>query len=507
MSDSTILSLKEKKELFQRLKANSDTDVITPCQRTDNLPVSYIQEQMINVVLAGFYDPTEMRLEGPAFSYLVKGAVNVPALDKAFCEIVRRHEVLRTNYKVVDTKIFQNINDAPNSILQVFDLRKLSPDAREKEKERILNKISTDSFSFFDSKLMISATLITSGDNDHILAVFTHHIATDGLSMMIFQTELFLLYQAFFFNTPSPLPELPIQYADFVVWERKNYTRESIEKKLAYWRNILGKINTFLPVDSLPTAFSYVGDTVPVSLLPELVKQLLLLARNGNVTLFTVLFSAYTALIHAFSGYKHNFFSIPVANRVRKETHSIIGCFTNPQYIHVDLDGNPTFMELVERVNKTLLDVYDNYVPFPFITEVIIPQGSIAGFQLHTSLDLVKPPASTNDAHSTGNDAPQSTPPEKPMSAVKAKSTAGSLALLPFNVQQPAFAIFPIDVYLSGTANSVSGRFRYQTGLYERSTILKMANDYVILLTKLVRNPNMRIQEMGIKSHPNVKTD
>ena len=425
-------------------------------------------------------------------------SINISAFDKALCEVVRRHEILRTNYRVVDKQIFQNINDVPGTILQVIDLSKLTQDAQKNEVERILTEMTSKPFSFFDNQLMITATLIIAGDDESILTVITNHIATDGLSMAILQTELFALYQSYFFNTPSPLPELPIQYVDFAIWERKHYSSEFLEKKLAYWKNIPDTINSFLPVDHTPESLSYVGDTVPVTILPELVKRLVLLGRNNNVTLFTVLFSAFISLIHAFSGYKYNFFCMPVANRVRKETHSLIGCLMNFQFVHVNLEGNPTFTELVERVNKTLLDVYDNYVPFHFITEVIPPQGAVVDFQLHTSMDLAAPAASNTESSLSEQGEPDAAPPPPPP-----RHTEGSLALLPFKLpKQSEFALFPIDVFLSGAEGGVNGTFKYQTAVYDRSTILKLVNDYVVLLTKLIRNPNMRIQEMGIKPHP-----
>jgi len=187
---------------------------------------------------------------------------------------------------------------------------------------------------------------------------------------------------------------------------------------------------------------------------------------------------------------------MPVANRARKETHSLIGCLMNFQFIYINLEGNPTFMELVERVHKTLLDVYDNYVPFHFITEVIPPQGPVVDFQLHTSMDLASPASPTAESNlseqkpSNQADAPPPT-----------QSTAGSLAAIPFRLPQPEFALFPIDVFLSGISDTISGHFKYQTALYDRSTILKLVNDYVVLLTKLARNPNLRIHEMGINPY------
>jgi hypothetical protein len=469
---------------------------ISPCRRPDNLPVSFIQKQVIGAELAGLYDPSKTRVNCPALSYLIKGRVNISVLDKALCEIVRRHEILRTNYRVVDEQIFQSINDAPHNILRVHDLSKLAQDDRKNEANRILTELTTCPFSFFNNKLMISATLIIAGDNEYILTVITNHIAADGLSMTILQRELFALYRAFLYNTPSPLPELPIQYTDFAIWEQEYYSGKYLEDKLNYWRNIPNTVNTFLPVDHAQASSSYTGDIVPVSILPELVKRLSSLGRNNNVTLFNVLFSAFISLIHSFSGYRYNFFCMPVANRARKETSPAIGCFMNFQFVYVDLDGNPTFVELIERVSKTLLDVYGNYVPFHFITEVIPQQGPMVDFQLlHTSMNLTAPPAGEKSSQDESQ-------PASPPHGFASQNASGGLAVLPFRLPQSEFALFPIDVFLSGASGGLNGYFKYQTAVYDRSTILKLANNYVVLLMNLARNPNMRIREMGIEPHP-----
>ena len=478
--------------------------------RPDKLPVSFIQEQVISAELNGLYDPAVMRVNCPTLSYLIKGSINTSVMDKALREIVRRHEILRTNYVVIDKQIFQNINAVPDTVLQVSDLRSLTQNDRESEAANILNGITTRPFSFFDNRLMINATLIIMGDEENVLVVITNHIATDGLSMMILQEELFVLYQAYLYNMPSPLQELPIQYADFTLWERRRYSGEFLEKKLDYWRNIPDTINSFLPVDHAPASQSYVGGIVPMSLLPELVKRLSLLGRGRSSTLFTVLFSAFIALIHAFSGYRYNFFCIPVANRARKETRSIIGCFMNFQFVRVDLSGNPSFEELIDRVNRSLLDVYDNYVPFHFITSVIPPQGPVVNFQLLTPLNTMKP-RTDEKSSPDGTPSAESSPAESPSAeSLSAESpprkaplqSAPALATLPFRLPQSEFALFPMDVILSGNGNMVSGNLRYQAASYDRSTILKLVNDYMVLLTKLAVNPDMRIQETGIKPHP-----
>ena len=450
---------------------DTEANDIIRCTRKDRLSVSFIQEQVVGAELSGLYDPDKTRSHCLALCYRIEGKINIPVLDKALSEIVQRHEILRTSYSVTDGIIYQNVNDAPQSILHVDDLRHLSHDDREREIERTLKKIAADSFSFFHDKLMISATLIV-GKKEHILAVVVNHVAIDGLSMTILKDELFLLYRVYSYNAPSPLSDLPIQYADFAVWERRYFSGERLESKLAYWRRLSSEpLNTALPVDHVSETLSYAGDIVPITILPELVSQLRQLGRKNKATLFTVMFATFIALIHAFSGYRYNFFCIPTGN-VLKETRSLIGCFMNFQFIYIDLSGNPTFLELVERLNRALHGAYDNYVPFHFITREIPPQGPVVDFQL-----LPAPGNST---------------------------IPNDLLLFPFRLQPQEFALFPIDVYLLNSSETITGHFKYQTAAYDRNTISDMANDYMSLLTRMVHDPDVRLNDMGIKPHRSV---
>lgn len=447
--------------------------VAASCARKDFLPVSFIQEQVIGAELMGRYDPEKTKSYCLDLCYRIKGGIDIPALDKALCEVVRRHEILRTGYSVADRTICQNVNDAPESILRVEDLRSLSQDDRERETARILKAIAEESFSYFRDQLMLSATLIV-GETEHVLVVLVSHVAADGVSMMIMQRELFLLYDAFSRQAPSPLADLPIQYADVAAWERDHFSGERLESRLVFWRKLAQQsLNTLLPLDRLPSGLSYAGDRIPITIGPELATHLRQLGRMHSVTLFTVLFAAFVSLIHAFSGYRYNFFCMPVANRPRGETRSAIGCFMNFQFIYVDLSGNPTFAELVGRLNRTLHDVYDNYVPFHFITQQIPPQGPVVEFQLLTSLE--------KGVQKAGNE----------------------LSFVPFKLQKHEFALFPIDVRLSDSSEAITGYVVYQTAAYERNTMVELMSDYVALLTRVTHDPDIRLHDMGIEPHRN----
>lgn len=499
--NTTSSSLAAKREMFLKLqkeKEINNNERITPRDRTGRIPVSYVQRGGIMAVVNKYYDPDITRPHGPCLGYIIKGRVNIPAFGKAIKEVVKRHEILRTNYEVVDDEPYQVINEVPDNILKVIDLNNLSDSEKKDETNRITLDKASETFHFLKDKLMLTATMLTAKD-EHILYIPTNHSATDYVSIGVLQRELLTLYQSYSLNIPIPLPELTIQYADYAIWERERFSGEFLEKKLAYWKQLPDTVNTSLPLDHIPEVFTYDGGSVPVAVLPELTKRLKLLSRENNVTLFTVLFATYIALIHIFSGKKYNFFSIPVANRTQKETEALIGCFTTWQFVHVDLEGDPDFLEVVKRTNNTLLKVYDNFVPFNFVTDIIPPQGPVVDFQLQTL--------------SEGVNKAQETTCEEPKSGIKepyedseamAQSMSQAMMFIPLKVPQPIFALFPIAVSLSEFADTINGDFKYSKSFYDRSTIVNLTNDYVLLLSQIIKNPEIRMSELKMKPHKSV---
>ncbi len=232
---------------------------------------------------------------------MIKGRENISAIHRAIQEVVKRHEILRTNYEAEENKPYQKINEVPANILKVIDLNELSEDEKKDELKRVADKRASESFSFFKDPLMITFSLITAKD-EHALYIFTHHIATDGISMGILQSELLTLYHAYALNISIPLPELALQYGDYAIWEQERYSGDFLEEKLGYWKQLTDKINTFLPFDHAIESFSYDGDTVPIIILPEIVKRLKVLCNENNTTMFTVLYAAFMAMVYIFSG-------------------------------------------------------------------------------------------------------------------------------------------------------------------------------------------------------------
>jgi len=492
-------SLAKKREMFLKLqKEKGSKNKITPHERKGRIPVSYMQEQILNAEIAGSYDPEETRTVCPYLGYIIKGKINIPALHRSIQEIVKRQEILRTNYEVVDNQLYQVINDVPDNILKVIDLDNLSEDEKKDEADRIIEKRAAETFSLFKDPLMLAATLITAKE-EHVLYIPTDHIATDRISIGILQMELLTLYQSYSLNIPIPLPELPIKYSDYAIWERERFSGDFLEEKLAYWSQLPDKINNFLPYDHKQETLSYDGGTVPVAILPQMTRKLKTLCQENNVTMFTVFYGAFMELIHIFSGYKFNFSNFVVANRTQKETELLIGCFIDWQFLNIDFRGDPTFLEVIERTKNTLFKVYDNYVPFGQLLNAIPTQDFKILFQLQTFYEGV------NNASESMSDEQDS----EPISEAEGNESISQAApqpmmFIPLKIKQPTFALFPIEIMLSEAADTINGNFIYNDSFYDRSTIVNLVNDYILLLSQAIKNPEIRLSEMSIKPHKSI---
>ncbi|MFC1840813.1 condensation domain-containing protein [Thermodesulfobacteriota bacterium] len=453
-------------------------------RRKYKIPVSFLQEIHIEGIKSNLYNPEEIRIPGPSLGYTIKEYVNVPALDRATTEIVRRHEILRTSYRVTDGRSYQIINETPEKTLNIVNLKDFKKkDEKKKEICRILSEISSYKFDVFNDLLMIKFTLI-SFENEHKLLITSHHIATDAISLMILHRELFLLYHAFANNLLSPLPELPVQYADFSIWESTHFSDEYINEKLTYWKEVLS--NSFelrLPTDHRPQSkISLKGASVPVSIKPDLVNKLMILSNENRVTFFTILLAGYFSAVYCFSGYRFNESVIPVTRRTQREIKSLIGCFNDFQCVRIDFSNDPDFEEIIKRTYRTVLDARDNYVPsWSYLKQFSsLPKYS----KTQIGFNFIQSPYRST----TGTNSYQ-----------------GEKTVIPFKIPLPKTSLFAFSMDLIEDSGSVTGDMTYQKNIFERKTMINLVNDYINLLEDIVSNPKTRISEMNIKPHEGVK--
>ena len=368
---------KRKAEIVGLLRdASQIAPLILPVSHDGNLPLSFAQERL------WFLDQFEPNssVYNLANGMRLKGTLRVGALEQSLNEIVRRHEALRTSFSMVEGQPIQVISSTFTRPLPVLDLSNLSEAEREAEAQRLADEENQRAFDLARGPLLRSK-LLRLGDDDHILLVTMHHIVTDGWSMGVFFRELSVLYEAFSNGKPSPLPALPIQYADYAVWQRDWLKGEILETQLSYWKKRLANVPTLqLPTDRpRPAVQSFLGASHPLVLSHDLTEKLRALSRKERVTLFMVLLAAFQVLLHRLTGQEDIVVGSPIAGRTRPDIEGLIGFFLNTLVLRTDLSGNPTFKELLARVREVALGAYDHQdVPFEKLLEELRPERDLS---------------------------------------------------------------------------------------------------------------------------------
>ncbi|MFP2913416.1 condensation domain-containing protein, partial [Pyxidicoccus sp. 3LFB2] len=314
------------------------------------------------------------------------GALDVGALERAMTELVRRHEVLRTTFEEGPVQIVHPPMQVP---LPVVDLSQLPDGIREAEARRVAGEEARRPFDLTRGPLL-RVSLVRLSESCHLLLLMMHHIVSDGWSMGVLVRESAALYEAFGAGKPSPLPELPVQYADYSVWQRSWLQGEALEAQLGWWREHLAGA---APVLELPTDFprpavqSLRGAMASRMLPRELVESLNALCRREGTTLFMALLAGFQLVLSRYSGQEDFVVGTDIANRNRAETEGLIGFFINQLALRARLDGNPSFRELMGRVRRATLDAYAHQdLPFEEIVKALNPERS----QGHAPLFQVK---------------------------------------------------------------------------------------------------------------------
>jgi amino acid adenylation domain-containing protein len=311
----------------------------------------------------------------------LRGPLDVEALSWSLDELVRRHEALRTGFTLIDGEPVQVIAPAEPLPLAVVDLDALPEDERESELRRRIDAEAELPFDLERDRLL-RAALLRLGPEEHVFLVTVHHIIADGWSVSVLGRELGRLYAAFLAGEPSPLPELPIQYADYAMWQRDEPRRTELEAELAYWRRQLAGD---LPALQLPTDFArppvqtYRGGREALDLSPELSAALRALSQQEEVTLFMSLLAAFGLLLQRLSGQEEVILGSPIAGRNREELEGLIGFFVNSLVLRLDLAGSPSFRELIHRVQDVAVGAFAHQnVPFEMLLEALRPERDLS---------------------------------------------------------------------------------------------------------------------------------
>src|SRR6185312_6742285 len=314
----------------------------------------------------------------------VSGKLNTEALTRTVSEISRRHQILRTTFMSIDGHLVQVISAAQPLVIPIKDLSSLDHEEREAEANRLTNKEGNEPFDLAHGPLL-RAKLLRLGVEEHVVLLTMHHIVSDAWSMGLLIKEVVTLYEAYSHGEESPLPELTIQYSDFAAWQREWLQGEELERQLSYWRKQLGGELPVLklPVDrARPAVQSHRGNRVVCRVSAEISAGLKELSQREGATLFMTLLAAFQTLLHRYSGQDDIVVGSAVAGRNQPETEALIGFFINVLALRTDLSGEPTFVELLQRVKEVCLGAYAHQdMPFEKLVE-----------ELQTERDLSRSP-------------------------------------------------------------------------------------------------------------------
>ena len=404
----------------------------------------------------------------------LSGHLNTSALEQTFNEIVRRHEVLRTTFEMAEGQLNQAIAESAIASIAMVDLRSLPPTEREATARQQAIAQSQCPFDL-TADLLFRVTLFQLGATDHILLLNLHHIVSDGWSLGVLIRELGTLYTAFSAGKPSPLSDLPLQYADFAHWQRQWLQGEVLESQLSYWRQQLAALPILnLPADrTRPAIQTYHGATQNLELSNSLTASLEAISQREGVTLFMTLLAAFQTLLSRYTGQEDIAVGSPIANRNRAELEQLIGFFVNSLVLRTDLSGNPTFRELLARVRQVTLSAYD-YQDLPF--EKLVQE-------LHPERDLSRHPL-FQVAISLQN---------TPISALELPG----LTLSQFEFDSGTSRL-DLEFHLWQSLEGLKGQIIYSTDLFDCSTIARMLGHFQTLLEGIVTDPNQRLADLPI---------
>jgi amino acid adenylation domain-containing protein len=441
-------------------------------QRNGPLPASFAQQRLW---FLDQLEPGQVSYNIPAAVRLM-GRLDVPALERAFREIVHRHEVLRTRFESREGVPHQVIAPSLEVHLEVEDLRDLPEQDRQIEAMR---RVTTEARRPFDLAQgpLIRMALVRLGEEEHIVLVTMHHIVSDGWSIGILIREVSALYEAYRKGESSPLEEPPVQYADYAVWQRGWLEGEVLQAQIDYWTSRLAGLSPLeLLTDRPRSAGQARGGAVRTAVLPRAVLEKARgLSQNNAATLYMTLLAVFQVLLYRYSGQDNFGVGSPIAGRMRSELEGLIGFFVNTLVMRAELAGNPSFRDLLSRVRQSALDAYTHQdLPFEKLVGVLHPKREASRTPLFQVMFALQ-------------NAPL--PPLR----------SPELVLTPL---EPASVIakFDLTLFPMETAEGLSLTMEYNTHLFEAATIDRMLGHFQTLLEGAIANPSEPIDTLPMMS-------
>ncbi|MBW4609137.1 MAG: amino acid adenylation domain-containing protein [Hassallia sp. WJT32-NPBG1] len=469
------LSPEKRELLLQRLKQKqgniTPTKIARQSRESNSFPLSFSQQRLW---FFNQLEPDSCAYNIPAAVRLT-GLLNISALSHSISEILRRHEALRTTFTTVDGQPVQTINPAFSCTLPLIDLQALSQAEREQETLRLARAEAQRPFDLEKGPLL-RVTLLRLEEQDHVILFTMHHIVSDGWSTGILIRELTTLYQGCDRGQPCNLPELPIQYVDFAVWQRQWLQGEVLNKQLNYWKQQLGGN---LPVLELPTdrprpaIQTDRGATISFTLSESVTAALKNLSQQQGATLFMTLLAAFKVLLHRYTQQDDILVGTPIANRNRSEIEGLIGFFINTLVLRSNLAGNPTFKQLLAQVREVTFGAYAHQdLPFEQLVEELQPERDLSHSSLFQVMFILQN-APTETLH------------------------LPNLTLNPLKVESKT-ANFDLTLSMVETEAGLKGGIEYNTDLFNADRITRMLDHFQILLAGIVAHPDQSLYELPL---------
>ncbi|AOW98529.1 hypothetical protein BJP34_02890 [Moorena producens PAL-8-15-08-1] len=470
-------------KLLRKAQKNRQSDGATSIQaisREQVIPLSFAQQRLWFI--------EKMALSRNAYNvpltlHLV-GQLDYVALEKSLNQIIARHETLRTTFSEINGTPVQIIHPPFELELPIIDLSGLTPSEATTKLQQLLQQENEQRFNL-EVDPPIRAQLFQLGTTEHILQITLHHIASDGWSLTVLPKELSAIYTATLFDKPSPLPELPIQYADFAVWQRNYLQGQTLESQLSYWKQkLLDLPQLQLPTDHpRPPVETFNGAGIPINIPAALTSKVKQLTQKQGTTLFMTLLAAFKILMSRYSGQEGIAVGTPIANRNRSEIEGLIGFFVNSLVMYTDLGGNPSFTEVLNRVKQTALEAYGHQdIPFEKLVEELQLERSLSQNPLFQVVFALQQSEHMKPSFSLPNLEVE----------LGWERWMGDQMTVRMDLE--------LHLWLEG--EEIKGLCAYNRDLFEAETISRMVSHYENLLSAAVETPEGPISKLPLMTEP-----
>ncbi|TMC15515.1 MAG: hypothetical protein E6J34_22020 [Chloroflexi bacterium] len=471
--DPTIASFAQRVESTRRLGEEIQISPLVPMKRTKAIPISFAQRRLW--LLHHLEPGSTTYLNTERFRLL--GLLDIKVLEQCFWEMIRRHEILRTTFEMLEGQPIQVIRETCHCSLPLIDLTALGQQAQETVAQQLVKQEAEQPCNLEQGPLL-RASLLRLQRQKHILLVTQHHIISDGWSNAVLLREMTTLYLAFTNGQTSPLAPLPIQYADYALWQRQWLQGKVLHKHLQYWqRQLQGASPLELPTNVQHSVTSrHQGAQYNFTLPTALSTALTSLSRKEGVTLFMTLLCAFQIWLSRLTHQTNIVIGTDVANRTQRETEQLIGFFVNLLVLRTDIGRDQCFQELLQKVRKSLLETY-TYQGFPF--ELIVEHSLLTRKKVQDPIIPV--------LFVLQNMQEQ---------AVQIPDLTWEI-LPPENIA----ARFDLALFLQEGPQGLSGSVVYRAALFERSNIATWMRQFEVLLSSIVARPDALIEELKISTN------